>query len=257
MSRVLSPEVATPSTRVPSSNGSPWQDGSDGVPDTAVLVREGGQRLAILVDRIEAQREAVIRPLGRLFSGHPFITSATVAGDGQVVFLLDTKRLPALVGQSPFPEIRPSNPRNRPAKQDAPGVEVLWVDDSISVRKLASHFLRDEGLTAETAVDGLDALEKLREGRFQVVVTDLEMPRMHGYELLKEIRQDARFLGTPVIVCSSRSSEKHQQRAREAGASGYLTKPFTQETLASTLREFLTDTSGPAAAARHTDAPAT
>jgi chemosensory pili system protein ChpA (sensor histidine kinase/response regulator) len=116
---------------------------------------------------------------------------------------------------------------------------VLWADDSISVRKLAGIFLSAEGWTAETATDGLDALTKLRQGRFQVLVTDLEMPRMHGYELLQEIRADPALRSLPVIVCSSRSSEKHRRRAREAGANGYLTKPFTQEALADALRECL------------------
>src|SRR5262249_1588512 len=116
---------------------------------------------------------------------------------------------------------------------------VLWADDSISVRKLAGHFLSAEGCTAHTAVDGRAALEKLRTGRYKVLVTDLEMPRMHGYDLLREIRNDPRLRHLPVIVCSSRSSEKHRRRAREAGANGYLTKPFTREALAAALREVL------------------
>ena len=177
------------------------------------------QRIALLVDRIEAQREAVIRPLSRLFSGHPFITSATFAGDGQVVFVLDSSRLPALARRTAAakPDVQPES-RSLIAGTSKAAATVLWADDSISVRKLAGLFLNAEGWSAETAVDGMDALEKLRSGHFQVVVTDLEMPRLHGYELLQEIRADPELSGLPVVVCSSRSSEKHRRRAREAGA---------------------------------------
>lgn len=214
-----------------------------GHPTTALVLQNGDDRVAILVDRIEAQREAVIRPLGRLFSGHPFITSATFAGDGQVVFVLDSSRLPELARQTiaRAPE-RPAE-TGLFAPRATTSATVLWADDSISVRKLAGLFLSAEGWSAEVAVDGIDALEKLRSGRFQIVVTDLEMPRMHGYELLQEIRADPRLCQLPVVVCSSRSSEKHRRRAREAGANGYLTKPFTQEALAAVLRECLGESS--------------
>jgi chemosensory pili system protein ChpA (sensor histidine kinase/response regulator) len=209
-------------------------------PGSAVVVRAGEQRLALLVDRIEAQREAVVRPLGPMFAGHPFLNSATFAGDGQVIFVLDVGRLSALRGSPLALAAReastPSAPPLDAAQDDA---MVLWADDSISVRKLGGHFLAAEGYSARTAVDGRDALDKLKKGSFRVLVTDLEMPRMHGYELLNEIRSDPRLAELPVIVCSSRSSEKHRRRAHEAGANGYLTKPFTQATLAAALREVL------------------
>jgi chemosensory pili system protein ChpA (sensor histidine kinase/response regulator) len=210
---------------------------------TAVVLRGSEQRMALLIDRIEAQREAVVRPLGRLFAGHPFLNSATFAGDGQVIFVLDVGRLSGLLGTSlALAAGETKSPAAPPA--DAPAAEpadamVLWADDSISVRKLGGHFLAAEGWTARTAVDGRDALEKLRQGSFRVLVTDLEMPRMHGYELLSEIRSDPHLANLPVIVCSSRSSDKHRRRAQEAGANGYLTKPFTQATLAAALREAL------------------
>ncbi|MEW6273114.1 MAG: response regulator [Thermodesulfobacteriota bacterium] len=210
---------------------------------TAVILRAGAaQRLALLIDRIEAQREAVVRPLGRLFAGHPFVTSATFAGDGQVIFVLDVGRLGSLLGSlapSTVAEARAVTAAAETAASETDAAMVLWADDSISVRKLAGHFLEAEGWSARTAVDGRDALDKLRQGSFRVLVTDLEMPRMHGYELLNEIRSDPRLQHLPVIVCSSRSSEKHRRRAQEAGANGYLTKPFTQETLAAALREWL------------------
>jgi chemosensory pili system protein ChpA (sensor histidine kinase/response regulator) len=211
---------------------------------TAVVLRGGEHRMVLLVDRIEAQREAVVRPLGRLFAGHPFLNSATFAGDGQVIFVLDVARLADLLGSElarAAAEAAAAKPdATEDVAEDQDGATVLWADDSISVRKLGGHFLAAEGFSAQTAVDGRDALEKLRRGRYRVLVTDLEMPRMHGYELLSEIRSDPSLSALPVIVCSSRSSEKHRRRAQEAGANGYLTKPFTQASLAAALRDALT-----------------
>lgn len=212
---------------------------------TAVVLRGGERRLALLTDRIEAQREAVVRPLGKLFAGHPFLNSATFAGDGQVIFVLDVGRLAGLLGNElarAATEASPgeAQPTDGAVADQADDAMVLWADDSISVRKLGGHFLAAEGFRARTAVDGRDALEKLRQGNYRALVTDLEMPRMHGYELLNEIRSDPHLATLPVIVCSSRSSEKHRRRAQEAGANGYLTKPFTQATLAAALREVLT-----------------
>ena len=235
--------------------GTAWQSGrtgddgrasrgsAAGPGTTAVVLRGGEHRMGLLVDRIEAQREAVVRPLGRLFAGHPFLNSATFAGDGQVIFVLDVGRLADLLG-SELARAAASEAAAKPeatadAAEEADDAVVLWADDSISVRKLGGHFLAAEGYTAQTAVDGRDALEKLRRGRYRVLVTDLEMPRMHGYELLSEIRSDPRLASLPVIVCSSRSSEKHRRRAQEAGANGYLTKPFTQASLAAVLRDAL------------------
>ncbi|HZR81358.1 MAG TPA: Hpt domain-containing protein [Candidatus Binatia bacterium] len=229
-----------------------------GTPATAIVLRAADHRIALLVDRVEAQREAVVRPLGRLFAGHPFVTSATFSGDGQVIFVIDAARLeawlatawsadadPADVGASTR-AASPSDPDARDGAPDAASDEatVLWADDSISVRRLAAHLLAAEGFTSRTAVDGRDALEKLRSGSFRVLVTDLEMPRMHGYELLHEIRSDPRLKDLPVIVCTSRSSDKHRRAASEAGASGYLTKPFTREAMAAALREALGPSSG-------------
>lgn len=227
--------------------GTAWQTARDargaaGPGATAVVLRGGEHRMGLLVDRIEAQREAVVRPLGRLFAGHPFLNSATFAGDGQVIFVLDVGRLADLLGSelaraAAESAVKPD--AGAEVAEEANDAMVLWADDSISVRKLGGHFLAAEGWSAETAVDGRDALEKLRRGRYRVLVTDLEMPRMHGYELLSEIRSDPRLASLPVIVCSSRSSDKHRRRAQEAGANGYLTKPFTQASLAAALREAL------------------
>lgn len=204
-------------------------------PATALLLRAGERAMALVIDRVEPQREAVIRPLGRVLEAHPFLSGATISGDGTVIFTLHPGRLfDVLAAEAPRQAtfLLEDNHDRIPARPKA----ILVVDDSISVRKLASRFLESEGIEVETAVDGLDALEKLSSGRFRAVVTDLEMPRMHGYELIAEIRRQPTLRDLPVVVCSSRSSDKHRARAREVGAQGYLTKPFTQEQLVAELQ---------------------
>ena len=196
----------------------------------AVVLRAGERALALIVDQVQKQQEMVIRPLGRMLEGHPFLAGATLSRTGVVIFVLHIGRL--------FDALASAAVR-RPVfildeSSDAAAIKaqaVLFVDDSISVRKLAARFLESEGMEADTAVDGIEALEKLASGRFRLVVTDLEMPRMHGYELIAEMRRHPQLSRLPVIVCTSRSGEKHRRRARDLGAQGYITKPFTKEQL--------------------------
>jgi chemosensory pili system protein ChpA (sensor histidine kinase/response regulator) len=211
----------------------------------AVLLRAGDRAMALIVDRVHAQQEVVIRPLGPLLETHPFLSGATISGAGAVIFVLHVGRLfdvLASVATRQATFILSESSDATPPEARA----VLFVDDSISVRKLAARFLETSGLEVDTAVDGLDALEKLASGRFRIVIADLEMPRMHGYELIAEIRRHPRYRHLPVIVCSSRSSEKHKRRARELGAQGYITKPFTKEQLLADIQRL---TGGATAAA--------
>jgi len=206
----------------------------------AVLLRAGDRAMALIVDRVQAQQEVVIRPLGPLLDTHPFLSGATISGAGVVIFVLHVGRLFDMLASvaarqptfilSESSDVEPTEAR-----------AVLFVDDSISVRKLAARFLESSGLEVDTAVDGLDALEKLASGRFRVVITDLEMPRMHGYELMAEIQRHPEYRHLPVIVCTSRSSEKHRRRARELGAQGYITKPFTKEQLLADIQRLTQD----------------
>jgi chemosensory pili system protein ChpA (sensor histidine kinase/response regulator) len=113
---------------------------------------------------------------------------------------------------------------------------VLFVDDSLSVRKVAEKALAELGAQVTVAVDGVDALARLREKAFDLVFTDLEMPRMHGYELIRELRYLPAYKSLPVVVVSSRSSQKHRDQARSLGANDYITKPFTSDALSRALR---------------------
>lgn len=105
---------------------------------------------------------------------------------------------------------------------------ILVVDDSVSVRKVQQSMLQGLDCDVVTAVDGLDGLEKLRTGQFNMILTDLEMPRLNGYEFIAEIRSNPAWARTPVIVISSRTTDKHVARAMNLGATSFLFKPFTE-----------------------------
>jgi chemosensory pili system protein ChpA (sensor histidine kinase/response regulator) len=197
-----------------------------------VVLRGGERAIVLVVDRVRGQQEVVLRPLNRLLEAHPFLSASTISGGGAVIFVLHVGRLFELAGVAAERWVAPEVEAEAEAAEvvpPPPARAVLMVDDSISVRKLAVRFIESEGLEVETAVDGVDALEKLKEGRFRVVVTDLEMPRMHGYDLIEAIKTNPQLAHIPVIVCTSRASEKHRRRAQDLGAEGYVTKPFSKE----------------------------
>jgi chemosensory pili system protein ChpA (sensor histidine kinase/response regulator) len=125
-----------------------------------------------------------------------------------------------------------------PASDADRPLHVLFVDDSVSVRKVAERALKQLGVQVTLATDGVDALERLRGGQFDMVFTDLEMPRMHGYELIRELRFLPAYHTLPIVVVTSRSGKKHRDEAHAVGASDYLTKPFTSRSLATALIKF-------------------
>jgi chemosensory pili system protein ChpA (sensor histidine kinase/response regulator) len=166
-----------------------------------------------------------------LLEAHPFLSASTISGAGAVIFVLHVGRLFELAGVAAERWLETTTPEAEgvEAEEPTPTRGVLVVDDSISVRKLAVRFIESEGLDVETAVDGVDALEKLHESKYRVVVTDLEMPRMHGYDLIEAMKNNPELAKIPIIVCTSRASQKHRRRAQDLGAEGYLTKPFSKE----------------------------
>ncbi len=218
-----------------------------------LLLAVGAQRLVVQVDEVITQEEIVVKSLGTLLRGHPMFAGVTIRGTGQTVLILDVPsmadsalgRRPAMQPVHPVPLAAPPAVAAAPAPaaaiapvdRDRP-LHVLFVDDSVSVRKVAERTLRQLGVEVTLATDGADALDKLRNGRFDMVFTDLEMPRMHGYELIRELRFLPAFQTIPVVVVTSRSGKKHRDEAQTLGASEYLTKPFTSHSLAAALVKF-------------------
>jgi chemosensory pili system protein ChpA (sensor histidine kinase/response regulator) len=218
-----------------------------------LLLAVGAQRLVVQVDEVVTQEEIVVKSLGTLLRGHPMFAGVTIRGTGQTVLILDVPSMtdsalgrrpatqPAYTAPLavPAPAAAAATPAAPPAPvdRDRP-LHVLFVDDSVSVRKVAERALKQLGVEVTLATDGADALDKLRNGRFDMVFTDLEMPRMHGYELIRELRFLPAFQAMPVVVVTSRSGKKHRDEAQTLGASEYLTKPFTSHSLAAALVKF-------------------
>jgi chemosensory pili system protein ChpA (sensor histidine kinase/response regulator) len=220
-----------------------------------LLLRVGDHRHALEVDAVTGQEEIVVKALGPFLAGHPLFAGVTVRGSGELVLILDVAGLiagaqrgvkarpadrPARAAQ-PARGAAPARPVPAPASSasGARAIRALFVDDSLSVRKFAEITLKALGVDVTLAIDGVDGLNKLRDGAFDVVFTDLEMPRMHGFELIGELRFLPAYKDLPIIVVTSRSGQKHQQQARAVGATDYLTKPFSAQMLAAALKRWV------------------
>jgi chemosensory pili system protein ChpA (sensor histidine kinase/response regulator) len=193
-----------------------------------LLARSGDLRAAICVDQVIGSREIVVKPTGPQISSIPGIFGATVMGDGSVVVILDVAPLVRravahrLSGEETVKV-------EEVAKRQIPLVMV--VDDSITMRKVTGRVLERAGYEVMTAKDGVDALEKLNDRIPNVMLLDIEMPRMDGYELATHMRNDTRLRDIPIIMITSRTGEKHRQRAFEIGVDRYLGKPYQEAEL--------------------------
>jgi chemosensory pili system protein ChpA (sensor histidine kinase/response regulator) len=219
-----------------------------------LLLRVGGARTALQVDAVLGQEELVVKSMGDLLNGHPLFAGVTIRGSGELVLIVDVPGLLQERGakakeRRPAPgrtDIAPVAAATRalapaapaPASEAGGPLRVLFIDDSLSVRKFAQMTLHGLGVEVTLAVDGVDGMTKLREGSFDLVFTDLEMPRMHGFELIRELRFLPAYQDLPIVVVTSRSGHKHQQQARTLGATEYLTKPFTAQSLDVVLKRW-------------------
>ncbi len=207
-----------------------------------VALRGGGGLFACAVAHVLHKEEIVVKPLGAFLDGIGPYAGATVSADGRVTLLLDPVRLGELAmlpapgrvpASAPLPlaTVKPTEVGGRGPRglSDVRKGRVLLVDDSISVRKFVGHMLERAGFDVTTATDGADALTRLGECRFDVMVTDLEMPRLNGYELLEDVRRRAATRDLPVVILTTRSGAKHQSLARRLGVSHYVTKPVTED----------------------------
>ncbi len=201
---------------------------------TGIVLTVAERRSALIVDRIQSKLDIVVKPLGPLLGQHPFFSGATLAGDGRVIFILDVPRLlaPAGMVEPPAPVSAPPPVETAPVARSR---TVLVVDDSLIIRHIASGYLTQAGLTVDTAADGSDALEKLRSNSYALVVSDLEMPRVNGFELIAEMRRQRGLEEIPIIILTSRDAAKHRDRALQLGAADYLIKPISRERLVSAV----------------------
>ncbi|WP_460821616.1 response regulator [Lysobacter olei] len=202
-----------------------------------LLVRSGELRAAVTVDQIVGNREIVVKPVGPQVASIPGIFGATVMGDGSVVVILDVA--PLVRRQSVMPrDVLPA-----PVSVEHRRVPlVMVVDDSVTMRKVTGRVLERNNLEVATAKDGLDALERMAEVVPDLMLLDIEMPRMDGYELATAMKADPRLCDVPIIMITSRTGEKHRERAFEIGVNRYLGKPYQEPELLRNVFELLGET---------------
>jgi chemosensory pili system protein ChpA (sensor histidine kinase/response regulator) len=208
------------------------------VPLPVILARSGDHAVALQVDRVIGSREVVVKTLGAHFGDVGGISGATVLGDGSVVIILDcialVRSYEASVNVPTDPVVAEAVPE--PINKVR---TVMIVDDSVTVRKVTSRLMERQGFAVATAKDGVDAMNQLQTIMPDVVLLDIEMPRMDGFEVLRSVRRDENLKDLPVIMITSRTGEKHKQQAMELGVNQYLGKPFQEAKLLATIEEVI------------------
>ena len=211
-----------------------------------LIASVGDRRAIVVVDVVLRRQEIVVKQLDSVMALHPLLNGATVDAEGRVIPILNLPMLLKLGvagGNGEWSKRREGEVAGAPARRgvgsrEALSTRVLVVDDSLSVRKVQERYFKDLGCQVTLASDGLVALEKLREQDFDLIFTDLEMPRLNGYELISEVRGNPAWSRVPVVVISSRGADKYITKAMNLGASTFLSKPFTQEQLRQVLAHY-------------------
>jgi chemosensory pili system protein ChpA (sensor histidine kinase/response regulator) len=208
--------------------------------NSVLLLRSGIQRVALHVDELIGNQEIVVKSIGPQLARVPGVAGATVQPDGSIVLIMNPVQLaqharlqvakPSADAAAPAPEaeIRASgNPM------------VMVVDDSLTVRKITSRLLEREGYQVLTAKDGVDALQQLKDNLPAVMLVDIEMPRMDGFDLTKNVRADPRLAKIPIVIISSRTADKHRNQAAQLGVNAFLGKPYQETELLQHIATFV------------------
>ena len=197
-----------------------------------ILVRAGENSAALLADEMIASQEIVVKSIGPQLASIRGISGATILGDGRIVLILDVNAL--VRSGAPVVELKSAAPT---PTDDRP--LALVVDDSITVRRVMERFLGRNGIRVVTARDGIDAISVMQDAKPQIILLDIEMPNMDGYEFAKHVRNDERVSDVPIIMITSRVGDKHRARAIEIGVNDYLGKPYQDEQLLDAIRRLL------------------
>jgi chemosensory pili system protein ChpA (sensor histidine kinase/response regulator) len=200
------------------------------VPDPLVVLalKIGHRTLPLVVDELLRKEEVVVKGLGRFLDNLAPYSGATISAEGRVVLILDAARLFSIVTGGAL-ETSGSEVEGASTHSVAEERRVLLVDDSVSVRRFVGQMLERAGLEVVTANDGAEALERLRNLRVDAVVTDLEMPKVNGFELIRDLRRRTTTRGLPIVVLTTRAGDKHADLARQLGATHYVTKPVEEQ----------------------------
>jgi chemosensory pili system protein ChpA (sensor histidine kinase/response regulator) len=201
-----------------------------------LMIRSGEQKAAFRVSELQGHQEVVVKPVGPQISSIPGILGGTITGDGQVVIILD---MGPVIRRGLTQSVQPVKEKVAPKKEEKRQPLVMVVDDSITMRKVTSRVLENHSLEVMTAQDGIDAIENLRDRVPDLMLLDIEMPRMDGYELAEHVRSDSRLRHIPIVMITSRAGQKHRRKARKAGANAYLTKPYQEAELVEQVSKIL------------------
>ncbi|HKQ86741.1 MAG TPA: response regulator, partial [Candidatus Acidoferrales bacterium] len=220
-----------------------------------VIARVGGKQIGVVVEEVLGKDEIVIKNLGDYLRRVKLFPGTTIASDGSLILLIDLNRLASLgtadqhIAQVTSAAARVFAPGSEAVAAGSIPTEavdpisndrvVVIADDSISVRKFVGRMLAKAGYRVKLASDGLEAAEIVTQTGCHLLITDLEMPRMNGYELMAHLRQAPATKKIPVLVVTSRAGAKHRDRAIKEGASGFLTKPVQEDQLLSAVEELL------------------
>lgn len=200
-----------------------------------ILVEAGDNSTALIVDETADSREIVVKPIGTMLATIRGVAGATILGDGRIVVILDPGSLVRSAVKDTL-EARPSVAQ----EEELPPL-ALVVDDSITMRRVTQRLLERNGMRVITAKDGMEGLEVLQDHRPDIVVLDIEMPRMDGYEFAGHIRNTPDLADLPIIMVTSRTGEKHRARAIEIGVNDYLGKPYQEHEMLEAIRHLLGD----------------
>jgi chemosensory pili system protein ChpA (sensor histidine kinase/response regulator) len=196
-----------------------------------LVVHGAGGRIALRVDEVLGNREVVVKNIGPQLSKLPGIAGATVLGTGEIVLILD----PVALSQRPAAPMRAGVEEAQPERKAA----IMVVDDSITVRRVTQRLLEREGYRVMLAKDGVDALEQIEGQRPDLMLVDIEMPRMDGFDLTREVRANEATKSIPIIMITSRTADKHRNVALGLGVNAYFGKPYQEPVLLAAIESLL------------------
>lgn len=223
-----------------------------------IMIQDEGQRMGVLVDRIIRREEILIKSLGPGLRRLKYISGGSIMADGQVVLVLDIHQI--------IQDVLKTSTEKAPVEKEVPIIDVpeaekeeaappvqisrikhvsgrkpvaLIVDDSLSIRKYISELLNQHGYVTDTARNGYEALELLKRQEFDILITDLEMPKLSGYELIETLRYEKRYNHLPIIVLTGRSGDSFKQLTKELGADAFIAKPFKDRELLEQLNNYI------------------
>ena len=218
------------------------------LPLPVILVRSSEHAVAVQVDSLAGSREIVVKSLGPQFAGVHGISGATILGDGRVVVILDLLATIRSLHARLLNQLTPRQlGRAEVVAEEVEAVRptlVMVVDDSVTVRKVTSRLLERNGMNVMTAKDGVDAIAQLQEHKPDIMLLDIEMPRMDGFEVATLVRHDENLKDLPIIMITSRTGEKHRERAMAIGVNQYLGKPYQESLLLDSIMQLVSGQRG-------------